>query len=309
MFSLLRSCNLCPRMCGVNRTDGESGYCQCTDKYEIGAICNHKGEEPVISGRNGICNIFFAHCNLQCLYCQNYQISKNDCNKLVKSYTIEEIINRIIYFLNEGCQAVGFVSPTHFTPHVHAIIDALHKKNYHPITIYNTNSYDNFEILKTFEGKINIYLPDFKYFDSSLSRLYSDAENYPQVAIKAIKEMHRQKGNSLIINDDGQALNGLIIRHLVLPGHISDSKKILRWIAEEIGISVHISIMAQYQPIPLVSNHKKLSRKITKEEYQEVIDEMEKLGFDNGWIQELESAEHYNPDFLKDHPFNEAQIL
>ncbi len=304
MLSLLRNCTLCPRNCGANRVEGKRGYCHCSDRFEIGAICNHKGEEPAISGQKGICNIFFAHCNLQCLYCQNYQISRNDCFGLIKYFTLEEIADKVVNILNEGCRAVGFVSPTHFTPHVHSIIDALHKRNYFPITVYNTNSYDKTEILRTFEDKISIYLPDIKYFDSSISKLYSDAEDYPQVAMRAVKEMHRQKGSTLILDDDGQALNGLIIRHLVLPGQTTDSKRILRWIAEEIGTSVHLSLMAQYQPIPFVSGHKYLSRNTTKEEYMEVIEEMENLGFYNGWIQELESAEHYNPDFFKEHPFN-----
>lgn len=303
MFSLLKSCNICPRNCGVNRTDGELGYCQCDDKFNIGSICIHRGEEPVISGRNGICNIFFRHCNLQCIYCQNYQISRNNSSKLIKSYSEKEIIDTVISSLNRGCHAVGFVSPSHFAPHVHFIIDALQQKGYCPITVYNTNSYDKVETLKTFEQKINVYLPDFKYFDSYIAKKYSGAEDYPRVAMQAIKEMYRQKGNTLIINDDGYAINGMIIRHLVLPGQVADSKRILKWIAEEIGNTVHISLMAQYKPIPSVSGYKYLNRKITKEEYQEVIEEMEKLDFCNGWVQELDSSDHYNPDFMKEHPF------
>jgi putative pyruvate formate lyase activating enzyme len=284
--------------------DGELGYCQCSGQYEIGSICIHSGEEPVICGQKGICNIFFMHCNLQCIFCQNYQISNNESNALSKNYSTIQIVDKIIGFLNEGCEAVGFVSPSHFAPHVHAIIDSLRENEFNPVTVYNTNGYDKVETLKTFEEKINIYLPDFKYFDSSLAKSYSDAKDYPQVVMKAIKEMQRQKGNSLIINEKGQAINGLIIRHLVLPGQIENSKRILRWIAEEIGNSVHISLMAQYQPIPAVSDHKYLSRKITSEEYNEVIEEMEILGFYNGWIQELDSSDYYNPDFIKEHPFD-----
>jgi putative pyruvate formate lyase activating enzyme len=212
-------------------------------------------------------------------------------------------MNEILNCLDQGCEAVGFVSPTHFTPHVHAIIDALHKRKICPTTVYNTNAYDKPEILKAFEGKVDVYLPDLKYLSSGLSKQYSDAENYPDAAIQSVREMYRQKGSSVIINDNGQAIQGMLIRHLVLPGLADESIKVLRWIAEELTTSVYISLMAQYSPTVHVMKDPLLHRKLTAQEYNKVVTEMESLGFHNGWIQEIESSGHYNPDFAQENPF------
>jgi putative pyruvate formate lyase activating enzyme len=259
---------------------------------------------PVISGKKGICNIFFTNCNLQCLYCQNYQISRNITANPSYFYTLERVIEEILLCLNPGCEAVGFVSPTQFTPHVHAIIDALHERNIHPVTVYNTNGYDKPGVLQSFEEKIDVYLPDLKYLNPRLAKSYSDAEDYPGVAKQSIKEMYRQKGSTVVINDNGQAIKGMIIRHLVLPGLADESINVLRWIATEISTSVYISLMAQYSPTAGVMNDPLLHRKLTAEEYNQVVAEMELLGFYNGWIQEIESSERYNPDFAQDNPFD-----
>jgi putative pyruvate formate lyase activating enzyme len=205
--------------------------------------------------------------------------------------------------LDQGCEALGFVSPGHFAFQLPEILQALHKTGYHPVTVYNSNGYDKVGTLRSLEGLIDVYLPDMKYFNIDTARRYSDAPDYPQVAQKALREMYRQKGKSLIVSDSGQALAGMIIRHLVLPGHVDESKLILQWIAGELSPDIHISLMAQYYPTIYVKKHPFLHRKITREEYQAVTDEMDRLGFGNGWIQEQDSPAHYNPDFNRAHPF------
>jgi putative pyruvate formate lyase activating enzyme len=299
----LESCKCCPRNCGVNRLAGKTGYCKSDASYSISSICCHKGEEPVINGKNGICNIFFSHCNLQCIYCQNYQISRNKSGILEDKLQLPQIIDQILALLDEGCESVGFVSPSHFIPQVKSIIYALQSLGKKPIFVYNTNGYDKPETLRQLEGLIDIYLPDFKYWDAAIAGKYSDAADYPEVAKAAIKEMYRQKGSSLIIDDNGQAVWGLLIRHLVLPGQTEDSKAILRFIAEELSPSLHISLMSQYYPTEQVTNHPELSKFLTRDEYESVVAEMERLGLVNGFLQEMESQANYQPNFQKQHPF------
>jgi putative pyruvate formate lyase activating enzyme len=297
------NCAICPRECRVNRVAGQLGYCRCDAGYHIATICLHQGEEPAINGENGICNVFFNGCNLRCSYCQNYQIShKTDKTEMIK-YSSEKAVREIIYYLEQGIEAVGFVSPTHFTPHVKEVINKLHVKGHHPIIVYNTNGYDKVDTLKELEGLVDVYLPDFKYMNPQIAKSYSDVDDYPGIAMKSIAEMYRQKGNSVVINDNGQAVTGLIIRHLVLPGLINDSINILTWIARNLSPSVYISLMSQYYPTIHVSNHPILGRILTAEEYNLVVDSMEKLGFYNGWIQELKSTRLFNPDFTRDTPF------
>jgi putative pyruvate formate lyase activating enzyme len=299
----LDHCMICPRYCGVNRNMEKQGYCRTGAGYHISSICIHRGEEPVISGANGICNIFFSHCNLQCIYCQNFQISRNKGLVEERIMTLDEVVESVISCLNKGAEAVGFVTPSHFVPHVKAIIEKLHSRGKYPVTVYNSNGYDTVESLRSLEGLIDVYLPDLKYASASLSKSLSDASDYSEVAKKAIAEMYRQKGSSVIVSDDGQAVNGLIIRHLVLPGQMDDSIAILKWIAEELSPSLHISLMSQYYPTSCMINLPQLNRKITEEEYTAVEKAMEGFGFYNGWIQEMTSSHTYKPDFLKGNPF------
>lgn len=299
----LDHCIICPRACGVDRNAGQLGYCGSDAGYNIGSICIHRGEEPPISGPGGICNVFFSRCNLQCLFCQNYQISRRKGMIEITRYTLEEVTDAIIQNLDQGIESVGFVTPTHFTPHVKAIISRLNDCGYKPITVYNTNGYDKAEVLESFEGLIDVYLPDFKYFDPILAKRYSDAQDYPEMAKRSILEMFRQKGNTVVLNDNGRAVTGMIIRHLVLPGQVKDSISILQWIASELSSSVSISLMSQYYPTVCVASDPVLGRTLLAEEYQEVLEAMEDLGFNKGWIQHHESANEYNPDFTFDHPF------
>lgn len=297
-------CTLCPRSCGVNRNSGETGFCNADAGVHIASICIHHGEEPVISGKNGICNVFFSHCNLQCLYCQNYQISNNQQTGNDELNNIEGAVQKIISCLDQGCCAVGFVSPTHFLPHAKAIIRKLHARGYHPIFVYNSNGYDSVSELKQLEGLIDIYLPDFKYFSEDNAREWSEAEDYPAMAKKAILEMYRQKGATLRMRDELHAESGLIVRHLVLPGCADESISILEWLAEHCSPRIHLSLMSQYAPTTYVRNHRSLGRSLQKEEYQRVVQAADRLGFTYGWTQEFSSQDHYLPDFNKDQPFS-----
>jgi len=299
----LEDCHLCPRNCHANRLKGKSGYCKSDDSFNIASICIHHGEEPPISGKTGICNIFFTNCNLQCIYCQNHQISDNRIFRNHSQMNLEEVVRQVTAILDQGITRVGFVSPSHFIPQVRVIIHEIKSLGYNPIWVYNTNGYDKAETIRSLEGIIDVYLPDFKYSDRHLAWKLSDARDYPDIAAKAIGEMYRQKGSTLILDDDGQAESGIIIRHLVLPGKVDNSLKILRFIAENFSPRVHISLMAQYYPTPQVAGHPFLGRGITAQEYQQVIDEMTLLGMMNGWNQELDSKNTYQPDFNSLHPF------
>lgn len=300
---ILENCTLCPRGCRVNRFEGGTGFCGMDAGLNIASICIHRGEEPPISGKNGICNIFFTGCNLHCIYCQNHEISQPGSLIRKRATEFQTVLDQIEEILSKDISAVGFVSPSHVVPQVKAIINGLNLRGLNPTMVYNTNSYDKLDTIRSLAGLIDVYLPDYKYYTSEISSMYSDASDYPAVALKAIKEMYYQKGSVLSIDENGMAENGLLIRHLVLPGHVEESKNILKSIAEEISTGVHISLMSQYHPISAVENHPVLNRSIYKSEYKAVAEEMEDLGFRNGWVQDLDSFKNYRPDFRNEHPF------
>jgi len=216
---------------------------------------------------------------------------------------LNEVIRRIIKILDRGIAAVGFVSPSHVVPQVRTIIAELRKQGRDPIFVYNTNAYDKTDTIRDLEGYIDVFLPDFKYMHAETSSKFSDAPDYPEIALASIREMYRLRSSSLIINEDGQAESGLIIRHLVLPGYVENSLAVLHTIAEKISAGVCISLMSQYHPTEYVKGTPDLNRTLYPEEYQRVVEEMEKLGFRRGYIQQLDSATHYKPDFAKENPF------
>jgi len=299
----LKACRICPRNCGVNRLAGRKGVCGAGSGFGISSICLHTGEEPVISGEAGICNVFFSRCNLACIYCQNWQISRNRGEVQESDMSLDAVVKEIILLLDQGCHAVGFVSPSHYIPQVKMIIEALRAMDRRPVFVYNTNCYDEVSEIRGLEDYIDIYLPDFKYADNKLAAELSGVSNYREKALAALKEMHHQKGSTLIMDEKGRAEKGLIIRHLILPGNTGNSIEVLNLLADEISTSVTLSLMSQYWPVPEVAQHPDLSRCINPEEYNRVVDEMERLGFYKGWIQELESHHSYRPDFSRDHPF------
>jgi putative pyruvate formate lyase activating enzyme len=302
LFEPLASCNICPRNCNVNRLQGEIGACGSNAGFNISSITIHHGEEPAISGVNGICNVFFSRCNLSCIYCQNYQISSNRGKVNDREMCLNDVVDSICKLLDTGCHAVGFVSPSHYIPHVKAIIESLRLRNYYPVFVYNTNAYDKVDEVIALDDYIDIYLPDYKYSDNKLARKLSKVSDYKEVALKAIKEMYRQRGSTLVKNENGFVEKGLIIRHLVLPGYIENSLNALQDIAG-ISISLAVSLMAQYWPTPSVENSPDLGRKVANYEYETLKAELENLGFYKGWVQELESSDHYIPDFENDNPF------
>ncbi len=296
-------CNVCPRNCNIDRNVKNNGYCRTTNDFYISSIVIHKGEEPPISGEKGICNVFFAHCNLQCVYCQNYQISDNKTDADLFKMDFEEVIKKIISILDKGINVLGFVSPSHFPEQMIIIINELHKRKHFPTIVYNSNGYDKIETLKKIEKYVDVYLPDLKYSDVQIAKKYSGASDYPEIAFKAIKEMFRQKGDMFFINKQGYAESGLIIRHLILPNNIPNSLKILDFIANELSRNVHISLMSQYYPTHKAFEYADLSRTITKTEYEEVKQKLKDLNLNNGWIQELQSNKYYRPDFKNKNPF------
>lgn len=302
-LEVLHDCALCPRNCHANRFSSQSGYCKTGSGFNISSICIHRGEEPVISGPKGICNIFFTHCNLQCRFCQNHQISDNHIANFPFLLTLEEVTSQITGILDQGINIVGFVSPSHMIPQMKAIIREVNSLGYTPTWVYNSNGYDRVETLRGLEGMIDVYLPDLKYMDAGLSARLSDAPDYPEVSSKALKEMLRQKGTTLRINDQGYAESGLLIRHLVIPGNVENSISVLRFIAEELSPLVHIGLMSQYYPAHKAAYDKDISRSLTEREYDRVLHAMEEFGLSRGFIQELESFNHYRPDFDKNHPF------
>jgi putative pyruvate formate lyase activating enzyme len=300
---LLEKCTVCPRECGVNRFEGGSGWCGMDAGMNIASICIHRGEEPPISGPSGICNIFFGGCNLRCIFCQNHEISRSPHELKGNRFPMKQILGQIVRILDKGIRSVGFVSPSHAVPQVRAIIRELNALGRKPVTVYNTNSYDKPERLRELDGLIDVYLPDYKYVTPAIALEYSGSSDYPETALRAIREMYFQKGSTLRIDNDGTAENGILIRHLVLPGHVEESKRVLRSIAEEISTGISVSLMSQYYPVPGTMDHPFLKRPLSASEYQAVAREMDDLGFRNGWTQEMDSNRSYRPDFRRKNPF------
>lgn len=277
-------CNACPRKCNVERNIGEfsRGFCKMPYNAVLARASLHLWEEPVISGERGSGAIFFSGCNLRCVFCQNYEISHENFGKQVSK---SELIGIVKNLENQGAHTINLVNPTHFVPFIKEVFS-----EYKPSVpvVYNTGGYDDVESIRSLQGLIDVYLPDLKYFDSDVSKKYSNAENYFEKASKAVLEMQRQVGKSVI--KDGIMQKGMIIRHLVLPKNTDQSIKILRWIKDNLPIDTYISLMSQYVPY-VKTEYKELNRRIVTAEYQKVIAEFERLGFENGFMQERSSAQ------------------
>ncbi len=290
----LISCNICPHNCEINRLNGEVGRCKATDKVKVALASIHNFEEPCISGEKGSGTVFFSNCNLRCIFCQNYKISQLG---LGKEISIEELADIFIDEQNKNVENINLVTPTMY---VYQIIEAIKiarsKGLYIPI-VYNSNGYENVETIKKLKGYIDIYLPDLKYSNDKISYKYSGIKHYFESATAAIKEMYNQVGNP-VLDENGIMKKGLIIRHLVLPNNLQNSKDILKWINDNIEKKVFVSIMAQYFPTHKSNQFPEINRKLTKEEYEEIEDYLYSLDLDNGYIQELgEHEEEYVPDF------------
>jgi len=294
MLNLLNSCNLCPRNCKINRNNNEIGFCGATKNVRIAKASLHYCEEPCISGDNGSGTIFFSHCNLKCVFCQNYQIST--CNVGIE-ITIDRLSDIFIELQDKNALNINLVTPTHYVPQIIEAIKKAKKKGLVIPIIYNTSSYENVETIKLLKNYIDIYLPDFKYYDNYYALKYSRAKNYFEVASKAIDEMVNQVSNC-VFDNNGIMKKGIIIRHLVLPGLKEDSKKLIKYIYDKYKDKVYISIMNQYTPLDNVEEYKELNCKLSEDDYNEVINYAIDLGVANGFIQqEGSNNEAFIPDF------------
>ncbi|MBI5574241.1 MAG: radical SAM protein [Elusimicrobia bacterium] len=280
--ALLSKCSVCPRNCNVNRLKNKLGFCKIGKNPKISAYNLHFGEEPPISGTNGSGTIFFTGCNLRCVFCQNYPISQRCCGNEI---TVEKLAEIMITLQNQNANNINLVTPTHVVPQIiEAVLLAKNRGLKIPI-VYNSGGYEKVETLKLLKGIIDIYMPDAKYSDDKMAEKYSDAKNYWEINKKTLKEMHRQVGDLQIKN--GIAVKGLLIRHLVLPDNIAGSKKVFEFISKEISQKTYISIMAQYHPANRADEFPELQRKITNEEYSQVLNWADEFGLTYGWRQEL----------------------
>ena len=287
----LSKCDICPRDCHIDRTQ-KTGFCLAKDKMVVSRFSIHEWEEPVISGTNGSGTIFFSGCNLKCIYCQNYKISSTLKGKEID---IDEFVRICLKLEEKGVHNINIVTGTHFLPLIkEGIVKAKEKGLSIPI-VYNTSSYEKVSSLKEMEGLIDIYLPDLKYYDNSLSKKYSSCDNYFEIASLAIEEMYRQVGKPVI--KKGIMKKGVIVRHLLLPSHLEDSKKIIKYLYDKYKDNIYISIMNQYTPVQK-TKYDNLNNKVTDEEYDELINYALDLGIKNAFIQEGETmSESFIPDF------------
>ena len=282
-------CNQCPRRCNVDR-ENALGYCRAPNAYKLARASLHFWEEPCISGKSGSGAVFFSGCNLGCVFCQNYEIS-HKCKGVEVSE--ERLIRIFEHLVDEGANNINLVNPTHY-----AVQLAHTLKKYKPPVpvVYNTSGYDSVDTLRLLDGLVDIYLPDFKYIRNDKALRYSRAEDYPQFAMPALREMKRQVGDD-VFDENGIMKRGMIIRHLVLPGNTNSSIQALDYLAENFG-DTYISVMAQYVPCTDLSEYKEINRKITKREYDKVVNHILELGLEKVFLQKLESAtEDYIPDF------------
>ncbi len=289
----LDKCIICPKKCKVNRNKNELGFCKVGNKIKIARYSLHFYEEPCISGENGSGTIFFSGCNLKCIFCQNYQISEYNKGKEI---SIEEFANICLKLQDKNANNINLVTPTMYIPLIKEGLLLAKEKGLNIPIIYNTSGYEEVNSIKELDGLIDIYLPDFKYMDDNLSIKFSLANNYSKVVKKAIKEMYKQVGNPVFEN--GIMKKGMIVRHLVLPNHKDDSKKIIKYLYDNYKDNIFISIMNQYTPLRKIDKYKELNKTLSEKEYDEIINYACDLGIKKAFIQEGETCkESFIPDF------------
>ncbi len=307
--ALLGACSICPWDCRVNRIAGETKVCVAGYLPIVSSWAPHFGEEPALSGSHlpkgearGAGNVFLGHCNLRCVYCQNWQISQNFRNTRAAGEMSFERLGAVLLELQEqGCHNIGFVSPTHFVPQIVRSVHLAAERGLRLPLVYNTNAYDSVEALRFLDGVFDIYLPDLKYSDDQAAREFSKVRDYVRHSRAAVTEMYRQVGDGLSLDQRGLLRRGLVIRLLVLPNDLAGLRETLRWIRDELSPRVTVSVMSQYFPANKVNdtNFPLLSRKVRRGEFEKVLEWLDELGFENGWIQPLDSeaASYYRPDF------------
>ena len=286
-------CNLCPRCCNVDRDNGEVGFCLAPGEMVIARYSLHKWEEPVISGEVGSGTIFFSYCNLRCLFCQNYEISEYHKGRVV---TVEEFCDICLDLERNGALNINLVTPTIWVDKIIKGLDLARSKGLKIPIVYNSSGYEKLETLKKLDGYVDIYLPDFKYYSNELSWKFSHCKDYFEIADKALEEMVHQVGD-IVIDDDGIMKRGVIVRHLLLPGHLEDSKRVIKYLYLKYQDKIIFSIMNQYTPVR-ECKYEELNRVVREEEYDELINYAYDLGIRKAFIQEGESCkESFIPDF------------
>lgn len=291
---LLRDCTLCPRGCHVNRLLGEKGACRESAELMVARAALHMWEEPCISGERGSGTVFFSGCSLGCVFCQNYHIARGERGKRISVERLGEIF---LELQEKGAANINLVTGEHFVPQIIDALDQARREGLVLPVVYNSSGYEKTDTLKLLEGYVDIYLPDFKYWDPELAKTYSHAPDYREMAMEAVEEMVRQTKEPEF-DADGYMKKGVIVRHLVMPGAVRNSKAVLKYLHETYGERIFISIMNQYTPMPQSSGYPELQRKVTRREYEKVLDYALELGIENGFLQEGKTAlESFIPDF------------
>ena len=283
-------CDLCPRKCLVDRKKGEKGICGQTENLKVARAALHFWEEPCISGDAGSGAVFFSGCPLHCVFCQNENIANGTVGKEI---SLERLVDIFLELQEKRANNINLVTPGHFVPQIVKALDQARKEGLTLPVVYNTSSYETVDTIKMLEGYVDIYLPDFKYMSPGLSKKYSHAPDYAEVAKAAIAEMVRQTGKAVFVNgdEDNLILRGTIVRHLTLPGCMEDSMQILKYLHETYGDMIYISIMNQFTPLSNLEKYPELNRRITDEEYETLVDYAIEIGIENGFIQEGDTAE------------------
>ncbi|MBD3347872.1 MAG: radical SAM protein [Candidatus Eisenbacteria bacterium] len=281
LWRVLEDCTLCPRQCRVDRTAGEVGYCGAGADAKVYSYMPHPGEEPPISGSRGSGTIFFSHCTLSCVYCQNCTFSQIGRGKAVD---VTDLAGMMLELASDGCHNINLVSPTHFAPQIVKALALAAREGMSIPLVWNTSSYETRSLLRVLDGVVDVYLADLRYSSPERASEYSDAPDYPEVCRGALLEMRRQVG-ALTLDSEGNALRGLVVRHLVLPEDVSGTGRAMEWIAGRLGIDTYVSLMSQYYPAYEAVGDPVLGRRITREEWQRAVESLENAGLDNGWVQ------------------------
>lgn len=302
MEAYLTDCTLCPRQCHANRLAGQRGYCGKAAGLVVARAALHMWEETCISGENGSGTVFFSGCNLGCIFCQNYKISRNGRQhgeqEIGTEITAGRLAGIFLELESQGANNINLVTPTHYVPQIIEALEIAKGEGMNLPVVYNTSGYERAETIRMLEGYVDIYLPDMKYMDPALAAEYSGAPDYPAYAKEALREMVSQTGEFRIEEESGLMTRGVLVRHLVLPGHVRESREVIRYLHDTYGNRILLSIMNQYTPMPQVRDHKHLGRRVTKREYEKVVDYALELGVEYGYIQEGEAAlESFIPEF------------
>lgn len=292
---IMSNCTLCPRNCNTDRLAGIKGFCGESNMLRIARAALHFWEEPVICGERGSGAVFFTGCNLKCIFCQNASIASNEVGIEI---SVERLAEIFMELQMQGAVNINLVTASHYVPQVAEAIRMAKQKGLQLPIVYNTSSYERVETLRLLEGLVDIYLPDMKYMDKALAQKYSQAEDYPEIAKKAIAEMFRQVGEPVFSEEAGLMKKGMIVRHLVMPGAVKNTKQVIDYLYDTYGDAIYISVMNQYTPMKQFEKYPELNRQVTKREYAKVITYALDRGIENAYVQEGETAkESFIPEF------------